>query len=138
MIYSFKGRKIDRKRPVEIYRNLNGGKHHRWSIRQDGLVVAHAERVEIREVSFVVREAGYRRAVREKRRNVHAWARGYVCPIPTEYSRLYYNWCRVIYALGGFYQKHHNRWRVTGADYASFHEHGMDVVYPMTGPGYLP
>lgn len=63
-------------KPVEVYRNL----HQKcWSIRQGGLVVAHAKRVYLRDVEFRVRESGRQKVIREQRKNVHAWIRGYLC-----------------------------------------------------------
>lgn len=72
-VKAYKGRAWDTTAPVEVYKNL-----HRdgWSLRQDGLVVAHASAVMLKDVRFVVRKGGWLRAHREGRRNVHAWARG--------------------------------------------------------------
>ena len=47
MIKSFKGRKLDRNRPVRVYRNLNKGG---YSVMQDRLVVAHTEHVMLFDV----------------------------------------------------------------------------------------
>lgn len=69
----FKGRKLDKRREIEVYRNLNRGG---YSIRQDGLVVAHADNVMVKDATFVVNGAGWRRMRQEGRRNVHAWVRG--------------------------------------------------------------
>ena len=75
MIKSFKGRKLDRNRPVRVYRNLNKGG---YSVMQDRLVVAHTEHVMLFDVKFKVGEAGRTRALTEGRKNVHAFAEGYV------------------------------------------------------------
>lgn len=72
----FKGRQVDWSRPVQVYRNLNGDGAHRWSIRQGGLVVAHADALFLIEASFHVSGAGWSRRQREGRRNVYAWATG--------------------------------------------------------------
>lgn len=74
---AFKKRKINRKLPVEVYRNLNKGG---YSIRQGGLVVAHSENVTILDGKFVVQWGGLARARRTGVRNVHAWVRGQLVP----------------------------------------------------------
>lgn len=74
---SYRGRRVDRKRPVDVYRNLRKGG---WSVRQDGLVVAHTDAIMLRDVAFVVQKSGHRRAERTGVRNVHAWARGFITP----------------------------------------------------------
>jgi len=64
--------------PVDCYWNL----HRRlYSVRarsgpDRGRVVAHADAVRLREVTFVVSEAGRQRVIREGSKNVHAFMRG--------------------------------------------------------------
>ena len=66
---------IDRNKIVEVYFNL----HKKcWSIRQSGASVIHADFVEIKEPQFVVQQGGNARVRREKRKNVHAFVRGYL------------------------------------------------------------
>ncbi len=62
---------------VEVYRNLHNG---RLSIRdaKTKLVVGHADRVKLVDVTFHVSQAGRERVLREKRKNVHAVVRGYM------------------------------------------------------------
>ena len=62
---------------VEVYRNLNNG---RLSIRdaKTKLVIGHADRVKLLDVTFHVSQAGRERVLREKRKNVHAVVRGYM------------------------------------------------------------
>lgn len=62
-------------RKVEVYRNLHNGL---LSIRdaKSKRVIGHAESVCIGNVTLRVSEAGRQRAVREGRRNVHAFAVG--------------------------------------------------------------
>ena len=68
-------KKIDRSRKVEVYFNL----HKKcWSIRQAGVPVVHADFVEIKEPQFVVQQGGNARVRREKKKNVHAFVRGYL------------------------------------------------------------
>lgn len=71
----FRSRTINRKRPVEVYRNLHTDG---YSVRQDGYVVGHTDRIILRDVEFVVQRAGRERVLRTGVRNVHAWVRGYV------------------------------------------------------------
>jgi len=66
---------IDKSKKVEVYFNL----HKKcWSIRQSGASVIHADFVEIKEPQFVVQQGGNARVRREKRKNVHAFVRGYI------------------------------------------------------------
>lgn len=66
---------MDRYTNVDVYYNL----HHKvWSIkcRKTGRVVAHANVVISDDpVQFVVRKSGRARAIREGRKNVHAFVR---------------------------------------------------------------
>jgi hypothetical protein len=66
---------LDKNKKVEVYFNL----HKKcWSIRQSGASVIHADFVEIKEPQFVVQQGGNARVRREKRKNVHAFVRGYI------------------------------------------------------------
>ena len=67
--------KIDKNKKVEVYFNL----HKKcWSIRQAGKPVVHSDFVEIKQPQFVVQQGGNARVRREKRKNVHAFVRGYI------------------------------------------------------------
>lgn len=79
-IYPFKGRRLDRSRPVHLYRNLNARQDakRRYSLRQDGFVVGHTDQLLLRDCRFIVQEAGRRRAIETRKRNVHAYIRGLV------------------------------------------------------------
>ena len=58
---------------VEVYWNL----HKKcWSVRHKGKVIAHERLVDLIDVTWVVQPAGNARVRREKRKNVHAFARG--------------------------------------------------------------
>lgn len=70
---SFKGRSIDFTQNVEIYKNLHNGL---FSVRQNGLVVAHLESFKLRQVFFKVNESGRQRVLKEKKKNVHAFICG--------------------------------------------------------------
>ena len=58
---------------VKVYRNLRNGL---FSIQVNGLVVAHVESVNLRQVVFTVSAAGRARVLRDKQKNVHAYAVG--------------------------------------------------------------
>ena len=60
---------------VEIYRNLHNGK---LSIRdaKTKQVIGHAARVYLHQAEFKVSQAGRKRVLREKRKNVHAVVNG--------------------------------------------------------------
>lgn len=76
VIYSFKDRTIDTENPIEVYRNLNRqGKV--YSIRQNGIVVAHTTAICIKDAEFVVNKSGKAKAIKTKERNVHAFVRGF-------------------------------------------------------------
>ena len=82
-----KGRKIDHNKFVEVYRNLNGDKSSVWSIRQNGLVVAHATALTLARAMVRVSQAGALRVRKERRKNVHAVIRGYFKEVPqSEFS----------------------------------------------------
>lgn len=75
IIHSFKGRAIDFSKEVLVYKNLHNGM---YSIKQSGLVVAHAERLCLVDVKFVVNRSGRDRVLKEKKKNVHAFIKGRV------------------------------------------------------------
>ena len=58
---------IDRNAPVRVFKNL---KHGCYSIMQGGVIKASARQVRLADVEFRVREAGRRRMLRERRKNV--------------------------------------------------------------------
>jgi len=63
---------------IEVYFNLH---KNMFSIRalegkQRGRVIAHMERVGIRNAEFVVQKAGREKVLAEKKKNVHAFIRG--------------------------------------------------------------
>ena len=63
---------------VDVYRNLHNGMYSIKSREAGtrGLVIAHADRVWLNDVQFVVSEAGRARVLREKKKYVHAFVRG--------------------------------------------------------------
>lgn len=58
---------------VRVYRNLH---QDCWSVQYKGLVVYHAQTVHLKDVRFVVQQAGYERFLREGVKNVHAFVTG--------------------------------------------------------------
>ncbi len=76
MIEYYKGRHIRPGEPIEVYRNLNRKPGVWYSIRQDGVVVGHARAISLSGCEFVVQDGGRKRALREGRKNVHAFVRG--------------------------------------------------------------
>jgi len=75
MIHPFKNRTINPDQRVRVHRNLHNGM---YSVVQDGLVVAHAERIVLVSCFFIVNQAGRARVLEQKRKNVHAFVSGYL------------------------------------------------------------
>jgi hypothetical protein len=73
---SMKGRNmIDTNRRVYVYFNL----HKRvWSVRQDGKIAEHTKYIMLRDARFLVGQAGRKKVLREKKKNVHAGISGYI------------------------------------------------------------
>jgi len=65
---------------VEVYWNLH---KNCFSVRscKTGRVIAHTKAVDIKDAKFVVRQAGRRKVLQEKKKNVHAFVRGYLAPM---------------------------------------------------------
>ena len=77
MLTPYKGRSFDITRPVEVYRNLT---RKALSVRQEGLVVAHAQQVMLQQGLFIINEKQRDRARERQVRNVHAYVRGILLP----------------------------------------------------------
>lgn len=62
---------------IEVYRNLRY-KNRTWSVKSKRTkrVVARKELVLIKNPTFIVRESGRQRVLKEKRKNVHAFVLG--------------------------------------------------------------
>ena len=71
---------IDIHKPVHVYRNLH---KHCWSVRQDGKVKVHTSYICLQDVNFVVQPAGREKVLREQRKNVHAYVKGYLISAST-------------------------------------------------------
>lgn len=75
-IVPFKNRTIDPSSPVQVYRCLTKRDDVWYSIRQKGKVVAHSKCLVLVDARFIVCPGGRARALREKKRNVHAYVTG--------------------------------------------------------------
>lgn len=66
---------------VDVYKNLH---KNTWSIRSrtTGRVITHSDNVLVRDATFVVQPAGREKVLREQRKNVHAFVRGVIEPLP--------------------------------------------------------
>jgi len=76
---------------VRVYRNLHTGT---FSVQdaKTGLVIAHLDRIFIKDAAFVVRPAGRAKVLRDKKKNVHAFVVGYVsCDYCTPSREVSYN-----------------------------------------------
>jgi len=62
-------------KPIEVYKNLHKGC---WSVRQGGKVLFHTTYICMHDCRFVVRPAGHAKGIKEQRKNVHAFVRGYL------------------------------------------------------------
>lgn len=77
MITPYKSRILDPLKPVQVYRCLNR-KGVVFSIRQNGLVVAHGSNFHLRNVTFKINEKGKQRCIESGNREVHAYACGFI------------------------------------------------------------
>lgn len=66
---------VDINKPIKVYRNLH---KNCWSIKQDRVMV-HTKYITLKDVTYVVNENGRQRVIQEKKKNVHAWVRGFLC-----------------------------------------------------------
>lgn len=74
---------------TRIYRNLNTGTMSlQQKINKSWLVVGHVTNVAIEYPTFHISKAGKNRVIREKRKNVHAWAEGKLIGITADSSNL--------------------------------------------------
>ena len=67
--------KIDPNKKIEVYFNLH---KKTWSVRQSGRVVGHTDYIQVKNPQYVVSQKGNERVRREKKKNVHAFVRGYI------------------------------------------------------------
>ena len=62
---------------VEVYRNLH---KQCWSVRntKTGRVINHVDNIHIEDATLVVQPSGREKVLRERRKNGHAFVRGYI------------------------------------------------------------
>jgi hypothetical protein len=105
-VYSYKGRTINLEKPIKVYKNLH---KDCYSIKQGILVVAHAERVCLKDVTFEVNEKNRQKVIKTKQKNVHAFIKGFYDTYESERKDLsvevYYN----PYKTESFINKQTNR-----------------------------
>ncbi len=79
---------------TRIYRNLqNGTMSLQQKINKSWLVVGHVTNVAIESPKFYISQSGKNRVIRERRKNVHAWAEGKLLGITansTNLEEIYY------------------------------------------------
>jgi hypothetical protein len=73
---------LNPEKPVRCYRNLHTGL---WSVKQDR-VAFHTNIIYIKNVKFLVNERLRQKVILEKKKNVHAFVQGYLCPPADYYS----------------------------------------------------
>ena len=66
--------RIDPNKKIEVYFNLH---KKTWSVRQSGKVIMHTDYIQVKDPQYVVSQKGNERVRREKKKNVHAFVRGY-------------------------------------------------------------
>ena len=82
---------LDYSRSVDVYRNLH---KNCYSIKKDGLVKAHAQKLSLEQCTFHVNKKGRDRVRKTKRKEVHAWVRGKLSTLtipPLWYKQIFYN-----------------------------------------------
>jgi hypothetical protein len=74
---------IDHNKLCRVYYNLHKGLFSvtQKNERNNWVVVAHVNHIELKKVKFIVSEAGRQRVLREKRKNVHAFLEGFLCNV---------------------------------------------------------
>lgn len=63
---------------VRVYFNLHK-KVYSVQDRKTGLVIAHLDKLTLKDVKYNVREGGRQKVLKEKRKNVHAFIEGTIC-----------------------------------------------------------
>jgi hypothetical protein len=67
--------KLNWDKPFKVYRNLH---QDCWSLQQDSLVKAHAKTLKLFNCKFLVNERLRQKTIKEGRKNVHAFIKGYL------------------------------------------------------------
>ena len=66
---------INPQKKCHVYYNLH---KHCLSVQQGGIVVAHVEYLNLKNVDFSVQKAGREKCIKEKQKNIHAFISGYL------------------------------------------------------------
>lgn len=127
--YPYKGRCIDLEKSILVYKNLH---KDCYSIKQGTLVVAHSERLCLRDVKFLVNEKNRQKVIKTKQKNVHAFIRGYydTSGMGTTAERndltveVYYN----PYKTENFINRQYNK-KLTGARFVILDQFGVRASY---------
>lgn len=110
---------------VQVYRNLHKGC---WSVRHKGKIVAHLERVFLKNCTFHVQPAGRAKVLKEQRKNVHAYIKGELidgleCHISPEDKRITYHPYK-----NNYFKYCSNGRRIDKANYVAMYEDGNVFV----------
>jgi len=122
-------------RGVFCYRNLNR-KGVVWSVRSNrsGLVIRRSELVILRNVTLKVSQAGRKRVLRQKRKNVHAGATGILVSNTNAFrdTAWQYAWVRVKYDpyKAGYFVEESTGKKVTSARYLMLRNDGAWAAFP--------
>ena len=120
---------------VRVYWNLH---KHTWSIQscKSGLVIDHKQHMTLKDAKFVVRKGGQKRVREEGKKNVHAFAVGYIVD-DKNFIRICNSWDRVKYNpyTDDYFMhkgKDHDKWNEIPRDWVSWirleslhHENGV-------------
>jgi hypothetical protein len=127
---------LNPRKPVLVYRNLSHGRKSKplYSVMQNGRVVRRTHAIMLRNVQFTVRESGRQRVLQEGRKNVHAFAKGFVTGSAfgtDRFGRLACTVCYNPYNDGHFFIAGGNTLasRVDGAQCVILNRHGMTAAY---------
>jgi hypothetical protein len=109
---------------VFVYKNLH---KDRWSLRdvKTKLVTSHRKTVALKDATFKVSEAGRKRVLKERRKNVHAGIQGTTTRAPKEGS-----WIKVSYNpyKWGYFYKVETGEPIYSASYVKFEEDSVFVL----------
>lgn len=84
MITPYKNRVVDFGKPVKVYRNLTKAC---WSLKQGGVVVAHADQLLITSEKFKVNLKSRDKGLTESKKYVHAFIVGYLAVCQTTLTK---------------------------------------------------
>lgn len=76
-IIPYKDRQLILEQPFYFYRCLTR-KGYFFSIKQDGLVIGHTDSIIIKNCDLIINEKKKKKCIDTKKRNVHAFIKGYI------------------------------------------------------------